>query len=251
MKLYLIDDNAACVFEIVNTVCYKLWKKMDDLDLTIVFYGDDYKKIPGAQDATDEDINKIREDIKDKFRELCFAIDRDEWDPLGTAYEKKKESTTIECQLIPLQEQETELSIWRTDTKLEKDGSKAVDYSILHESPLPKKLAEKIGVQRGSLIALDICLLHDDYERCIRGLPVLSMALHHYLEAEHGCKCFLYSRMYMYNEAKSNWMNVYRQQYNTDPPEIHSLFNLCADISPDYQELETLLTEKGHTPNES
>lgn len=249
MKFYLIDDKAESVFEIVNTVCCKLWKKMDDLELSIVFLGDDYKRIPGARDATDENISKIQEDIEEKFHELCFAIDYEEWEPLGTAYGRKKESTTIECQHIPLQEET--LSAWRIVKNPGKDSRKEIDYSILHESPLPKKFVEKIGIQRGNLIALDICLLYDDYERCIHKLPVLSMALHHYLENEHGCKCFLYSRMSVNTEAKSNWMEVYEQQFKIDPPEIHSRFNLCADFSPDYQELEHLLIEKGSTPNES
>lgn len=251
MKFYLIDDNPRSVFEIVNTVCCKLWKKMDDLELTIVFCGDNYKQSPVARDATNEDINGIEENIKDKFHELCFAIDRDEWNPLGTAYEKKKEGTTIECRFIPLQEIEADLSIWREVKKSEKDSDQEIDYPILHESTMPKKLVERIGIQCGNLVALDICLLRDDYERCICKLPVLSMALHHYLEAEYGCKCFLYSRMSVNTEAKGNWMDVYKQQFKISPPEIHSRFALCADSSSDYQELEHLLTEKGLTPNES
>lgn len=251
MKFYLIEDDSKSVFEIVNTVCFKLWKKMDDLELTIVFYGDDYKRIPGTRDATNEEINGIEEDIKEKFHELCFTIDRDEWNPLGTAYEKKKEGTTIECRLIPLQEIEADLSIWREVKKPEKDSGQEIDYSILHESTLPKKLVEKLGIQRGNIVALDICLLLDDYERCICKLPVLSMALHHCLETEYECKCFLYSRMSVNTEAKSNWLDVYKQQFKTNLPEIHSRFALCADFSSDYQELEHLLTEKGSTSNES
>lgn len=251
MKFYLIDDNPRSVFEIVNTVCCKLWRKMDDLELTIVFYGDDDKHSLGAQDTPVEEINGIEEDIKEKFRELCFAIDRDEWDPLGTAYEKKKESTTIQCRFIPLQELEADVSMWREVKEPETNSGQEIDYSILHESTVPKKLVERIGIQCGNLVALDICLLRDDYERCTRKLPVLSMALHHYLEAEYGCKCFLYSRMSVNTEAKSNWMDVYRQQFKISPPEIHSRFALCADYSSDYQELEFLLTEKGPTPNES
>lgn len=251
MKFYLIDDNPMSVFEIVNTVCCKLWKKMDDLELAIVFYGDNDKHSPGAQDATIAEINGIEEDIKEKFRELCFAIDRDEWNQLGTAYEKKKEGTTIECRFIPLQEIEADLSVWREVRKPEKDSNQEIDCSILHESTLPGKLAEKIGIQRGNIVALDICLLRDDYERCTYKLPVLSMALHHYFKTEYGCKCFLYSRMSVNKEAKSNWMDVYKQQFITNPPEIHSRFALCADYSSAYQELEHLLTEKGSMPNES
>lgn len=249
MKFYLIDDNAESVFDIVNTVCCKLWKKMDDLELIVVFFGDDYKRVRVARDATDEEINEIKEDIKEKFHELCFAIDYEEWSPLGTAYGKKKESTTIECQRIALKE--ADLSIWRAVEKPGKDIDQEIDYSILHKNTVPEELSRRIGIQRGDLIALDICLLYDDYERCMHKLPVLSMALHHYLETEYGCKCFLYSRMSVNTEAKSNWMKVYKQQFKTDSPEIHSRFNLSADVSPDYQELEHLLTEKGSTPHES
>lgn len=251
MKFYLIDDNPMSVFQIINTVCCKLWKKMDDLELIIVFYGDNDKQSPGAQNAAVKDINGIEENIKEKFRELCFAIDRDEWNQLGTAYEKKKKSTAIECRFIPLQEVEEDLSKWKVDNEPEKDSVQEIDYSVLHESTLPKTLAEKIGIQQDDIVALDICLLRNDYERCTSKLPVLSMALHYYLETEYKCKCFLYSRMSVTTEAKSNWMDVYKQQFKTNPPEIHNRFALCSDYSSDYRELEHLLTEKGPTPNES
>lgn len=253
MKFYLIDDNSESVFEIVNTVCCNLWKKMDDLEFVVVFFGDDYKRIPTAQDPTAEDISKIEDDINEKFRELCFAIDRDEWNPLGTAYKKKKENTTIKCQHIPLQQKEIEnlLRVWREIEKPEKDSGQETDYSILNENALPEELVKRVGIQHGDLIALDICLLYDDYKRCTKELPVLSMVLHHYLKFQCECKCFLYSRMSVNTTAKSNWMNIYKEHFRTDPPEIHSRFNLGADVSPDYQELERLLTAKGDYTDES
>lgn len=246
MKFYLIDDNSESVFEIVNTVCCRLWKKMDNLELVVVFFGDDYKRIPTARDATAEDISKTEDDINEKFRELCFAIDREEWKPLGNAYKEKKETTTIECKHIPLDTDGIKelLPAWKAVERPEWDSEKEIDYSILHEMTLPETLGKQIGIQSNSLVALDICLLYDDYKRCNDRLPVLSMALHHYLESTCGCKCFLYSRMSVNTEAKSNWIEVYRQQFKTDPPEIHSRFNLGADVSSDYQELERLLTER-------
>lgn len=240
MKFCLVDDNVESVNEIVNTACRRLWTKVDDLELTIVFFGDDYKRVPTARDATDEEIQKIKDDIEKKLQDLCFYLDRDEWEPLGTTYERKKqEHTEITCQRYPVQQEE--LSAWRTVKKPEKDSSKDIDYSILHKDPLPKKMAEWFCAQQCRLIALDVCLLYDDYERCMHKLPVLSMALHYYLEHECRCKCFLYSRMSMNTDAKSNWTEVYRQQFDTEPPVIHSRFSLGADVSRDYQELESLL----------
>lgn len=245
MKFYLLDDNAESVFEIVNTVCCRLWKKMDDLELEVVFFGDDYKRIPAARDATPEDISQIEDDINEKFRELCFAIDREEWNKLGTAYQKKEGKTTIHCKHIPLQHQGIKdlLPAWKAVEKPEQGSSQEIDYSILHENPLPEELVKEIGIQRGDLIALDICLLYGDYKRCSDKLPVLSMALRHYLESECECRCFLYSRMSVNTKAKSNWMDVYNQEFKSEhSPEIHSRFNLGADASLDYKELERLLT---------
>ncbi len=64
MKFCLVDDNVESVNEIVNTACRRLWTKVDDLELTIVFFGDDYKRVPTARDATDEEIQKIKDDIE-------------------------------------------------------------------------------------------------------------------------------------------------------------------------------------------
>lgn len=247
MKFYLIDDNTESVFELVNTVCCRLWKKMDDLELVVVFFGDDYKRIPAAQDATTEDISKIKDDINEKFRELCFAIDREEWNKLGTAYQTKAEKTTIECKHILPHHQgiKDQLPAWKAVEKPEQGSGKEIDYTILHENTLPEKLVKEIGIQSGDLVMLDICLLYDDYKRCTDKLPVLSMALCHYLKSEQ-CRCFLYSRMSVNTQAKSNWREVYSKNFEVEhPPEIHSRFNLGADASHDYQELEHLLTEQG------
>lgn len=204
-------------------------EKMDDLELVVVLFGDDYKRIHDAKGATDDEIKKIEDDIKEKFCELCLAIDRDEWKDLGTTYQKKKEKTLIKCQqgLSESEEIKRLVSEWKKVEKPEKESEQKKNNAILHDPSLPKKLGEEIGMQTGDVVALDICLLYDDYKRCTEQLPVLSMAWHHYLESECDCKCFLYSRMSVNAEAKSNWIKVYKEEFTPEKlPEIHSRFNV-------------------------
>lgn len=246
MKFYIIDDDVESVFEIVNTACRRLWKTMDNLQLVVAFCGDDYKKTPSIKDADSEEFNRIQADFQEIFHEVCFAIDREEWLPLGTTYGQKKQHTTIECKSLSMREPEIEkqVSAWKEIQVSEIDKGQKKEYNILSNNTLPDELVKQLEIQKEDLVALDICLLYDDYERCIHKLPVLSLALYKHLVDNVGCKCFLYSRMSVNTEAKSNWMELYKEHFDTDPPEIHSRFNLSIATSSTYRELETLLTTK-------
>lgn len=247
MGLCWIDDSSENILEIANYVFCKLWRTRDHLDLDIKLFGDEYMDYISQCGPNDQiDTEEIKKKIWKKFREVCFAIDRDEWKQSGTTLKQKEPNMAVDCSTISCHDNEVEALIkpWRDEEELSPAGENFPYKEFSQHDKKCDALLKRFKIKQDDVVALDICLLRYDLERCQNRRPILSMALHQRL-SKNGYSCYLYSRITVSEEKKKNWKDVYRLIYQEEPPEIYSRFELCShEDSTDHRALVRMLEEK-------
>lgn len=244
MGLCWIDDDTGSIMEIANSVFCELWMRLDSLEMDIKIFGDDYMHNASEGGMQESDLDAVREKLRNKFREICFSIDKKRWKKPGETYIQKAPNMPVTCKGISCHNAEIKHLIepWR---KIDSTQPAGIDYdykSFTQYDSLCDELIARFEIKETDTVALDICLLQSDIERCKNKLPLLSMSIYHQLQQKNH-RCFLYSRMSVNSGKRQNWRDVYREIYNIEGPKIHSRIELCSSSdSEDFKDFLEMIT---------
>ena len=232
IDLCWIDDSTAEMSLIMEHMFPTIWS--ENFSCKIILFGNDYCSMESEKGPTEDDRQEFENELKNFFMVFCQNIDEDKWQEPGTAYQDlKKLLPTQSVSLIPIRETEKNApdsfrylaNSWMDIDRLQRIKDSPEEFLTNANMGTPSdinsmsvvNLIKKMDIPKKASVALDICLLYNDFGRIEEGLPSISMALYHLLKKEHDC--YLYSGRYDTRTLKKSWIKTY-QQISGDEEEV-------------------------------
>lgn len=228
--LYWIDDSIRAMMPIVSNVFPLVWNK--DFFVKTILFGNEYCSKEDESHLTEEDRAAFETSIKKEFAYYCINMDNRNWVDAGTTYQEKSELIKKPLVgLIPLKDEtesdgiEALIETWTNDARLKELKGQAeagdADEALKEFERSVEALIKKMSFSEPAAVALDILLLYGDGPRLTNHLPIISMALYHFLQTKY--TCYLYSMAGTSKAASDNWLDTYKSTFKPKDalPEIY------------------------------
>ncbi len=223
-QIYWIDDNVQQMLYIVQGAIAKLWK-IEEVDAEgiaskLVVFGN------ACEEADTDDIlsQKDENDAKKKLGDMLFRMcaRQDGPNKRKPVYNAKKELIQNKVSFLYKKENIGDKNkyqdlkrAWNIE-KLEENESDAYKSA----SDEADKLIQKMEIEKGIVVGIDIALLYGDIERLRNESRILSMELCYKLSTLQ-LKCFMYSSDADDDNLMSKWRETYKRFYGETSVKIY------------------------------
>ena len=233
-SIYWIDDSCSVIMNIVKTIFPKFWKldeEQDGIETHIRIFGNDIQESPQLVLWDKNDVKGFQQEIIKLFEQLCRNYDDFSEESL---FERNRHLICDNIKFLYTQEDTNEKEIeeyrklyqmWSGDVLNQfGDGGGSI---IPEARSCAKQLLEKLDIEKGACVGLDLALFWGDIKRVRdENKPILSMELYNMIKEQH--ECFLYSYYYFDTSFINAWQSVYAKIYHAPKPIIHRRRELYA-----------------------
>lgn len=224
-QLYWIDDNFQQVNYIAQGAIAALWN-LNDIDnqegiaSKMLIFGNAYKVADTDELPTEEKEREDYQKLNDFFVEACQEVDGPSMN--RSIYNEKKALIQDPISYLYKQEVPDDLEAykqmkgaWISENLSDIDSD---DYAkAVNEANL---LIERMEIKPGSVVGIDIALLHGDLQRLREKQRILSMELCHQILSNH-IRCFMYSTEADDDILRRNWEEKYCFFYDDEEVKIY------------------------------
>lgn len=215
-RLYWIDDDILRMLYVAQGAIKKLWKLNDSttegISSKVIIFGNAFESVDKDEVPSEDEETKAFQELYGLFSEECMAFDGPNRE--RPIYNAKK--TLIQDPVCYLFKKEVsgDLDAYRKMKKLWISGRlnppDSDDYANAEKEV--DLLVERMHIEPGSVVGIDIMLLYEDGVRLGEKKRILSMELYHKL-SDNDISCFLYSSDAGVDELRQNWIQQYAALY--------------------------------------